>query len=383
MATQLIMTVGTNALPIWVAWHHLREKLGESISVRFVHTDQTKSEMGRLTTAIKSDCPGTDFLLPIPIKPGEPHAVRSAIKSNVIDALPPDCTHLHVHYTGGTKAMGVETLSIIEKEIASKKNVTLNASYLDPRGDSGPRIVSRTRLRVPDTRVGVKTNLNGIANLNGIEFTSKPKGLTPDELKQGSVWLETGWPGVEESGNRLEGGAYDDFKKALRRAPSSPPTKGGLLEYGTYAAFEQALKNRKRAPWQLFRSVKGRRVARHGHRANPRPFELDVVAILGYQIVVVSCTAIKPNTTEGQKTIKLKAMEALIRARQLGGDEAHAITLCRADYNACSDIEAGLEDEMGGESPHLKIWGETKRGSLPNIDSLTHQFTTYLDELSW
>lgn len=383
MGTQLILTVGTNALPVWVAWHHLRKELEEPISVRFVHTDQTKSEMERLTSTIQADCPGTRFLTPIPIKPGEPHAVRSVIKSNVIDTLPQDCTHLHIHYTGGTKAMGVETVSIIEKEIASKGNVTLNASYLDPRGDHGPKIVSRTPLRVPDTRAGVKTDLSGIANLNGIEFISKPKGLAPDELEQGRVWLKAGWPGVEDPGDQLQNTAYRDFKNALGRKLSSSPKKGDLLEYGTYAAFEQALRYRKRDHWKLFHSAKGKRLARQGQRSNPRPFELDVVAVLGYQIVVVSCTATNPNTTEGQKTIKLKAMEALIRARQLGGDEAHAITLCRADYNACLDIEAGLEDEMGGESPHLKMWGKTKRGSLPKIDSLTHKFETYLNELSW
>ena len=387
MATQLIMTVGTNALPVWVAWYHLRKKLEKPkkpISVRFVYTDQTETEMKRLKEKIKSDCPRTDFLTAIPIKPGEPHAVRSAIKTNIIDPLPPNHTHLHVHYTGGTKAMGVETVSIIEKEIASKENVTLNGSYLDPRGGTGPKIVSRTELRVPDARVDVNIHFNEIANLNGIKFTHKPKAGMPDELQQqGHVWLQQGWPGIEDSGDYLADDAYDGFTRVLPRTPSSRPKKGDLLEYGTYAAFKKALKNRGQNHWELFHSVKGERVSHSGARVRPRPFELDVVAVLGYQIVVVSCTTTNPNTSEGQKTIKLKAMEALIRARQLGGDEAHAITLCRAAYKDCSDIEAGLEDEMGGESPHLQIWGKTNRGNLPNIDSLTHKFTAYLRQLRW
>lgn len=378
MATQLIMTVGTNALPVWVAWHHLRKQLEEPISVRFVHTDQTKTETERLKEKIEADCPRTNFLTPIPIKPGEPHAVRSAIKDNIINDLPQDRTHLHVHYTGGTKAMGVETVSIIEKEVASKENITLNASYLDPRGDHGPKIVSRTQLRVQDTRNGVKADLSGIAHLNGIEFISKPKGLARDESQQGRVWLQEGWLGVEDSKDYLGGAAYKNFERALNRNLSNRPTKGALLEYGTYAAFEQALKNRKRADWKLFRSVKGRRVSRPGVSGSPPGFELDVIAVLGYQVVVVSCT-----TRISRDTIKTKAMEAIIRAKQLGGDEAQAVMLCRAENITCSNMQAGLMDEMGGDAPHLRVWGKTKRGVLPNIDSLAQQFTTYLKDLRW
>ena len=33
VATQLILTIGTNPLPVWVAWHHLKNHLTEPISV--------------------------------------------------------------------------------------------------------------------------------------------------------------------------------------------------------------------------------------------------------------------------------------------------------------------------------------------------------------
>ena len=44
MATQLIFTVGTNALPIWVAWYHLKDKLEAPIKVRLVHTTDTEPQ---------------------------------------------------------------------------------------------------------------------------------------------------------------------------------------------------------------------------------------------------------------------------------------------------------------------------------------------------
>ena len=59
-----------------------------------------------------------------------------------------------------------------------------------------------------------------------------------------------------------------------------------------------------------------------------RDFELDVVAMLGHQIVVISCTIDQGTGLEG--LIKQKGMEVLHRARQLGGDEARAIVLCGA-----------------------------------------------------
>ena len=50
MSTQLIMTVGTNALPVWVAWHHLKDRLEDPISVRFVHTANTVPQKNLLVT---------------------------------------------------------------------------------------------------------------------------------------------------------------------------------------------------------------------------------------------------------------------------------------------------------------------------------------------
>ena len=57
MGTQLILTVGTNPLPVWVAWYHLKEKLQEPIQVRLVHTAGTVDERDRL----KKYCQGADF----------------------------------------------------------------------------------------------------------------------------------------------------------------------------------------------------------------------------------------------------------------------------------------------------------------------------------
>ena len=359
MGTQLIMTIGTNALPIWVAWHHLKDKLGESVALRFIHTDQTETEKKLLEKRIRSECPGTTILPAIPIKPGEPKAIRKAIQDNVISSRPEECTHFHLHYTGGAKSMGVETVSIIEKEMVSDPDTTVNASYLNPRGSRGPEIVSRTSLHVSDTREGINIDLKSIAELNGIKFTQQPLTPTPDQLNRGMQWLDDNWP---DPPNYRAAGENTGF----------------VLEYGVYAAFKKALEDKGRKHWQLYRGMEARRVPRQGRRSNPNPFELDVVAVLGYQIVLVSCAILTKASP-----IKIKAMEGIIRAKQLGGEEAHCITVCKATNPSCDSIQAGLEDEMGDDNPHLRIWGETNRDRLPDFKGLTSKFKSYLKDISW
>ena len=48
MGTLLMLTVGTNPLPVWVALHHLKDNLPSPIHVRLVHTKETTSERDRL-----------------------------------------------------------------------------------------------------------------------------------------------------------------------------------------------------------------------------------------------------------------------------------------------------------------------------------------------
>ena len=104
---------------------------------------------------------------------------------------------------------------------------------------------------------------------------------------------------------------------------------GIWLEYSTYDAFKDALeKISTRNPcrsYKLFHNVYARRDD-STRGSEVKVFELDVIAVLGYQIVVVSCTV-----GSRQEMIKQKGMEAILRARQLGGDEARAIVLCSTD----------------------------------------------------
>ena len=349
MGTQLILTVGTNALPVWVAWYHLKDILEPPITVRFVYTSDTETQKNSLV----SYCAGAGSGRHIQTSPGALGTVRGDIRREILTDLK---DYLHVHYTGGTKVMSVETISTIESGLP--EDILMDTTYLDPRGKIGPRITSRSKVLVEDARLGIKPSLRRIADLNGFELLSS-NSPTEVESTAGQAYLRS--PSqiyLEDShtdtidGTRIVRGKAYDF--------------GDLLEYGAYAAFKKALEKicaeaarsgRKRDNYKLFHDVKAKRIEA---TTDGEDFQLDVVAILGYQIVVVSCSISKTN-----KEIKLKAMEAYHRARQLGGDEARVVTLSGAPAAVADDVERKLMVDIGGQHPPLQVWGMSEWADLP------------------
>ena len=352
METQLILTVGTNALPVWVAWHHLKDKLEQPITVRFVHTDDTRQVKDRLARK----CTGADFGNHVSTSAGSPERVRYGITQRIVGCLPDDPTLLHVHYTGGTQAMGVETVAALEHGVSNSPH-TLQTSYLDVHGGRGPRIRSRARHDlIGDTRQGITPDLNHIAYLNGFRI-EEPNHPTDAELRAGKAYLKDyNTFAVRGTGTHIAGGETYE--------------KGDLLEYGAYAAFKKALKaisaaheDERRDNYALFCNVK---VGQLGAAA--RDFELDVVAVLGYQIVVVSC-----GHRDG---MKLKAMEAYHRARQLGGDEARVVMLC--EEMDSFDMERKLQVDIGSQHLPIEVWDQS------SWMSLSQRFEDYLrSNLRW
>ena len=455
MGTQLILTVGTNPLPVWVAWYHLKEKLQPPIKVRLVHTAGTVDEKKRLELYFE----GASFLDPIQTSAGDPNTVYNDIRRILRDSLT-ETADLHVHYTGGTKVMGVETVSAIEAQLRDNQDGPLQTSYLDPRGESGPTIVSRDGTLVSDTRQNVDLEFNRIALLNG--FTLGPfehkywdgknwktefcPGTLPDSLSQeqleagvtvlSAVCDDSKWKDFRElfsnrdsEWNRIFSSKHGNFSYPQQGGTFNLPSNadscwqedilpklnpvyphcrwntiagelsypsgrcasedqrsdleqmhkffnGIWLEYGAYVAFKDALErikeNSDRRNYKLFHNVYARRDD-STRGSEVKVFELDVVAVLGYQIVVVSCTV-----GSRQEMIKQKGMEAILRARQLGGDEARAIVLCSTDQISAELIENELKDEMGSASEPLQVWGRNRWREL------SEEFLEYLsNDLHW
>ena len=91
-------------------------------------------------------------------------------------------------------------------------------------------------------------------------------------------------------------------------------------------------------------------------KTEPINFEVDVVAIRGYQMFAISCT-----TSKEMSLVKSKLFEAYVRARQMGGDEARIALIC------CSDEPAQVEKQMASELQYegrIRVFGQP---DLPNI----------------
>ncbi len=86
-------------------------------------------------------------------------------------------------------------------------------------------------------------------------------------------------------------------------------------------------------------------------------FEFDVAFMLGYQLFAISCT-----TTNNKSLCKQKLIEAHLRARQLGGDEARVALVCY--YHTPGHIKAELRTTIADRK--IEVFG---REDLPKLAS--------------
>ncbi len=84
-------------------------------------------------------------------------------------------------------------------------------------------------------------------------------------------------------------------------------------------------------------------------------FEFDVAFMLGYQLFAISCT-----TTDSKSLCKQKLIEAHLRARQMGGDEARVALVCY--YDKPGDIKAELRTTI--DNRKIEVFG---REDLPKL----------------
>lgn len=179
---------------------------------------------------------------------------------------------------------------------------------------------------------------------------------------------------------KVEAGPSSDLARIMHLV------NGGDLELAAHKHLREALEGRK-LKFSIRHSTHIAHQPPEERQAVRHCFELDVVAILGYQVVVVSC--VRENKEGSRSSVKNKAFEALHRARQVGGDGARAIVICGLDGDAAEDLEEELHDETGltGEAPDkqsasalkpLRIWPKE------SWTRLRESFEDYLtQDLNW
>ncbi len=83
---------------------------------------------------------------------------------------------------------------------------------------------------------------------------------------------------------------------------------------------------------------------------NKDKFELDLILMKGYQLIGISCT-----TSKEKHICKEKGFEIVLRTRQIGGEEAKAILITRAE--TVSDLQSELILSTGTNNKNILVLG--------------------------
>lgn len=352
----LIVLVGTNPLPNYVAARLLLNASNPQHKVWLVHSANTSEIAKQLSTRLAKDSIVSELYK---VDESSPIDIRRAILHIAKLAK----GRLGLHYTGGTKAMSVHAYLALKEwadEVRAPRPVY---SYLDARRmqmviDAGNP--DGTDAHVP-VDLALPMTVTEIAALHGREFQSLPHDspILPEQAlalmenflkSQGwSEWTRQTLRTLDAtSGKRnLKKPAelkdiempVNDFagvRDAFHRL--APPVADTLSEWARISSFPLSTKGIEAfAKWLdggwledvVLQMLNGLQVECRlttpgiGYNvkslSNPGKtmFEFDVAATRGHQLFAISCT-----TSADKDLCKSKLFEVYRRAKQLGGDAA-------------------------------------------------------------
>ena len=371
MPNEVILLVGGNPLPNYVAAHALR-CTHEINQVHLLYTDEVedvKNNLFQCLTTSSFSCRESYIR-----DAGNAEAIRYACGDI--------CNDSHLHYTGGTNTMAVHVHAEWE-DVCSDPN---QASYLFARDD----------LLIFDD--GTKESISSHIQLD-LPTLATLHGLTDADLRSSSAF-----PTDPQLGDadviaqhvfckpKLAQQMYDevaDKESVFKKNPFDPSAKGLTLSIGGPIP-DNSWSNRQIKPWLKF--LRGvwleewiyQQIKNTGEinckylyvgiepKIKGRPFELDVVAIRGHHLYVMSCT-ISANTG----LCKSKLFEVAMRARQLGGDMARSALVCLAEQRVVDNLQKDVES-LSESSRVPQVFGLNDvrgwmgyGGSAPNLTSLS------------
>lgn len=390
----LFLLVGSNPLPNIVAGILLSQEKGV---ITLLYSKET-AEVARVLKAALENYLETRQIIPEEVEESNP----SSIAKKTLEQLKKHeaVQSIGLNYTGGTKAMAVHAYQTIrqwiEREGVGKKAVY---SYLDARnlrmvfdpvkqneGGQSPTVPIGNSVKIHlehllrlhnwklpaqdrpittpillDTaRLLMNVNVTGgnkfnelkawRDNIGGKEARKLPPPDREAELARVTITLPTALPEIKNSLSSALDITGDTFTAgdAARRLGITASTfynwiaGGGWLESIVLAALHECA-----GRFDLHDICMN--LKPHLPKNSKANFEFDVAAVRGYQLFAFSCSA-----SNSKQELKMKLFEAIIRARQLGGDEA-CIALV-----SCSQNPQWLEDDIrdaSGLKGRVKVFG--------------------------
>jgi hypothetical protein len=402
-AEHLFLLVGENPLHNYVAARTLLKPGG---TLYFVYSDRTKNQKDSLLEELQKDSLKNFDYVDLGNDESKANVIRTRIEKK-LDKIPPDKS-IGLNYTGGTKAMAVHAYLTVQ---AHRNHAVF--SYLDPRKlkmcidrlDNSP-----IELDAPSLDMSLENlfNLHGLYLLKNFPPSSQP--ILPELAKEIAKIYQVSvqekldkkfkdWCGnpraIDESEDwrskcpelydRL--GKYIDFtsgeissetKQAEFRAYSGkgdslfrPWLEGFWLESYILQEILERWQNIGISAEKVMMSFNVTdRIDKISTKNKPKDakFELDIAFIKNYQLFAITCT-----TQSKDSECKEKLFEGLLRARELGGDEARLALIC------CHDNPDAIQDEIkrfGFQDTKIKVFG---REDLANIGDRIADWVTDIE----
>lgn len=393
----LLLLVGSNPLPNAVAGS-LMTKPGGTISLIF------SAQSSGVARRLQQWLGGRGFQVNLPREVGESdrvsilERVQTVLGSNLGDRV-------GLNYTGGTKAMSVHAYRGVEHWARDQGGREVIFSYLDARQLN--MVVEpadpHDRSQQPPIYTGgaVTISLREMVDLHGWDSGRMDLGkpLFPGVAKEIRVavaredtrpawyaWRKDVFRALASRDPELPKPRWKDVT-ALRNLMVPYPMDSGLTELKRAMEAEfapgisgfhlgQTAARMKPDPtdfcdwldaeWldsAVYHALQACRTAcdLHWVAQNVKPhvpgaedFDLDVAALRGYQLFAFSCTTSSAGGRDRNQT-KHRLFEVIIRARQIGGDEACIALVCAADPEQVASLETEVRHafsvQAGGGAP--------------------------------
>jgi hypothetical protein len=392
----LFLLVGKNPLPNYVAAQLMAK---DDATVYLLHSPGAKGTYvvaERLKTILETSNPS---LKVIPREIDETDGKRIEKNVSIILKEIPTNTEIGLNYTGGTKPMAVHTYRILKHKYPGACFSYLDAQSLQMFITKDDESTQRSSVAQ-----SVTLSLEDLIELHGYKLK---EGRS--ELHNPDFYLALAQVHANPDGFHEWKGTWDKHRRSKgwlrsKRPITTLPTKdqyplltpiidvfykyGGkpgevaqqlgysnldscynwfdgtwLEEYTLHSLLEIA-DELELHPYGI--ELKPYPVASEEIK-KPRDFDLDVAAMMGYQLFAISCIASKKEGGETKKHL----FEIYVRARQLGGDEARIGLVCCVENPTClkEEIEKSWDAEGKIEvfgmynlprlSDQLKLWFAT------------------------
>ena len=373
MPKEVILLVGGNPLPNYVAALALKKTPYGINQAHLLYTPEVKDVKDNLVRCLVKKggfkCLKATYIGDA----GNAKVIREACAGIGSDS--------HLHYTGGTNTMAAHVHAVWK----TKGGQDAQASYLFGKDDCLITDAGGT-IDINDIQLDLET----LAILHGLKGCAPRKVLSggpclPDDANEIAVKVSEE-PDLAE---RLYEKIPDDDKKFKKQPFCSQTEKLCLSQRHIPTPDEKEWPKERRNVWLKFLrgewleewvrwKIEDTKLVDPAHlhvgiepKINNRPFELDVVAIRGHHLYVVSCT-----TDSDIRMCKSKLFEVAMRSRRLGGDLARSALVCLADSGTVEKLRQDVHS-LSELSRVPQVFGLNQvrewagySGASPNLNTL-------------